>query len=93
MTNTNKEQEILKEFDEKFVKIRNPHNGNKVPYLCAGSKTIKSFISQALSQQRAEIAEDVKQYFGHIQNDGVTGKSMKISVEEILEDILDIINE
>jgi hypothetical protein len=47
------------------------------------SKKLYKFL---LTQEK-EMVERIEEYFGHIVNDGVTGKPMRISLHEIANDI------
>ena len=55
-----------------------------IPY---AGKHLKATILEVLEALEGEL----EVYFGHILNDGVTGKPMNISSEEISKDILDFI--
>lgn len=52
---------------------------------------LASFLTLTRINDIEEIKGKIKEYFGYIGNDGVTGKPMVISQEEIGNDILGII--
>jgi hypothetical protein len=39
----------------------------------------------------SHLIEEVQEYFGNILNDGVTGKPMNITVEEISRDVISLL--
>jgi len=50
-----------------------------------------NLLKQQRELDRAEIIDEIEEYFGHILNDGLTGKPMKISIEEVSKDIVKIL--
>lgn len=96
---SNRSKEWEKEFDKKFVVYTGTKRIGRVGYFTTphddfavghDPKLIKSFIHSILSQQRTELIEKVKEYFGHIGNDG-SGKPMNIPQNEIANDVLQLI--
>lgn len=80
MTLKNLEQEILEEFDEKFIFMV---NGKHLDLRIANGPQIKSFISQSLSRQREAMAEIVMDL--RVPSDWNKGHKTKKRHNEILQ--------
>ncbi len=85
-------QDWVKRFYEKFT-----HSVDGKIWLdpTTNYQTLKKFISSLLleTEQRVkrELAEEIEMYFGHIQNNGVDGNEVQISLKEVAHDILELL--
>lgn len=77
-----------KRFDKKFP----PFTGTGAPFPMfretPNINWVKAHLATELALQRREYEVKIKEYFGHVGNDGLTGKPMSVSIEEIEKDLL-----
>lgn len=75
--------------------MRNVCIGCKEICTCADVSSVNNDARQHIIDHIPEFTEAVKaeliEYFGHILNDGVTGKPMNVSTEEIAKDIITLL--
>lgn len=88
-----KKQQLREEFEannEKYQLFSNENYGDNMPYDLQ-AKTVFDFFWNHIEQSHKELVSKLQMYIGHIENDGVTGKPMNISREELIKDMMDII--